>query len=327
METSMGLLHSKDMRIRHTESVEKRSYQAPREMRPHVLLQIPRNAKFNTKLFVEQRVAICSENCDANVNKILLINSAANERVTCSSGDNGLCKVRDMESLTVKRNSSCIVTSGNKQVEQGLTVSAEKDYPSQSHLNKNSTHISIATTPPSGFSVNVDNKPLCISMWTLNPFSKSSDLYLNRDNYSIRYVASFRTGHYSFFFTNQIKLQNQANMVSKVIRINHSFAKPFQSYTDFVIECQDNTGKSYTILKMATLIQIDGTPTVAAIFATSSDDGSILFTKPLADINKQTIDSWINFMNRTCSKTSFKSYLEQSINCNVNLVSHLFLLF
>ncbi|KAH3784829.1 hypothetical protein DPMN_162900 [Dreissena polymorpha] len=43
VETSMGLLHSKDMRRRHTDSVEKRSYQAPRELRPHVLLQIPRN--------------------------------------------------------------------------------------------------------------------------------------------------------------------------------------------------------------------------------------------------------------------------------------------
>ncbi|KAH3828013.1 hypothetical protein DPMN_129961 [Dreissena polymorpha] len=89
--------------------------------------------RFYTYLLIEQRVDICSENCDANVNKILLINSAANELVECSSGDKGLCKIRDLDSLPVERNSSYVVATGNKQVQQGLTVSAEKDEPSQSH--------------------------------------------------------------------------------------------------------------------------------------------------------------------------------------------------
>ncbi|XP_072025770.1 plexin-A4-like [Amphiura filiformis] len=209
---------------------------------------------------------VCAE-C-INYNKVLLIDYANENLITCGSENDGTCQTRSLEDITILKVDNNLVASVRNTSTEAIIVSdslyVAATYNSERHL------MADKRIPPISARTLGDDDPFTIESNRKVLFSQDT---VSTNPFIINYIKSFFWNEFVYFISYQRMDFSgdpfDRNYVSKMSRVCVD-GDSFESYTEIWIECQGKDGSVYNLIQAAHV----GTagPELADSFGITSDD-------------------------------------------------------
>ena len=282
----------------------------------------------------KEKVSTCTGDCVSNINKVLLVNKDQEQLISCGTGNDGTCEIRNLSNIeNLLKRSSALRTSDNY-----LLVSTNEKRPASFVLNTDTDGLYTGVSYGPGIDefrssepnvlTNTYNYYLANYSLSNNNFDKDRYLQLtllSDQTYDIKaedYLVYFKGGFYLngfvYFVTNQkINANNSIlNYTSKLIRLCKD-DQAFWSYTDILLECK-NDGTKYNLVQDVNVFEpgdrlresLNASGKIlAATFASGSNPEnpgkpSAVCLYKLQDINRNIMEAKKNFF--TCPGSSLK---------------------
>ncbi|XP_053386959.1 plexin-B-like [Mercenaria mercenaria] len=274
-----------------------------------------------------------------NVNKILLIHKEW--LITCGTGNNGICELRNTSDLT-------LIWVND------LKVSTDIQRPAQGMITKNG-YLTIAITFGEGirqyfmfvgvtykYAISTRELPSFALVQTLDS-SRYLQLIIEKhtaEDYLIYYKASFQNNWMTYFVTNQKQYVGSKEYISKLVRICQNDTD-YGSYTDIVLHCE-HEGLTYNLIQNAILLDASSMQSgkiFAGIFTRGNDpenpqgdsvicvtnlqflDNAIMDAKKAYAVSCESVENARRYLRSYKGDIclSEEIYRELDFNCNVEL--------
>ena len=302
----------------------------------------------------KEKVSTCTGDCVRNINKVLLVNKDQEQLISCGTGNDGRCEIRNLSNIEnlLKRSSSL------KDSPNYLLVSTDEKRPASFVLNTDTGGLYTGLTYGPGIEVASNNRyQYYLANYSLsnNNFDKRNTLQLSLESdqaikdYLVYFKGGFHLNEFVYFVTDQKfqvdKSGQTSKYTSKLMRLCQK-DQDFWSYTDVVLECKKN-GTTYNLVQNINVFEpgdilresLNASGKImAATFASGSNPEnpgkpSAVCLYKLENINRHIMEAKRNFI--TCPGFSLKvekNYLPNhkrdasgGSNCiSGSLVSHLY---
>lgn len=247
-----------------------------------------------------------------NYNKILLVDYANDELITCGSQNAGMCEVRDLDDIR----------SVNTEKGEGVFVASARDLTTEAIIAGDSLFVAATFDGDRYFMENLKIPPMCRRTLGDNgylTYRTNQKLLFETSSVStvpflINYVSSFVFGQFVYFVSQQ-RMDFYSDdaydktYVSKISRVCVNSAN-IKSYAEIWIECRSGeTGSSYNLVQSAHVgtagpelahslgIAADDRLLYAVFSKHTGDDGSVpsnssaMCVFKMRDVESQFIDA------------------------------------
>ena len=297
----------------------------------------------------KEKVSTCTGDCVRNINKVLLVNKDQEQLISCGTGNDGTCEIRNLSNIeNLLKRSSTFKESSNY-----LLVSTDEKRPTSFVFNTDTDGLYTGVTYGSGIdefrrselyfgAINTYSYYLANYSLSNNNFDKDKFLQLTllsdqdydikAEDYLVYFKGGFHLNGFVYFVTNQKINANSSilNYTSKLIRLCQD-DQAFWSYTDIVLECKKN-GINYNLVqnihvfepgdRLRESLNAKG-KILAATFASGTNPEmpgkpSAVCLYKLEDINRNIMEAKRNFF--TCPGSSLRveeRYLPNHVPENV----------
>ena len=284
----------------------------------------------------KEKVSTCTGDCVSNINKVLLVNKDQEQLISCGTGNDGTCEIRNLSNIenllkrssTVKESGNYLLVSTNEKRPASFVLNADTDglytgvtYGSGIDEVRSFVLRVVATNTYNNYLANYslsDNNLLKEKNLRLTLLSENNGIDIKAENYLVYFKGGFHLNGFVYYVTNQkIKVDSSAhilNYTSKLIRLcqdDHAF----WSYTDIILECKNN-GTNYNLVQDISVFEPgDGLreslnasgKILAATFASGSNPEnpgkpSAVCLYKLEDVNRNIMEAKRNFF--TCKGSS-----------------------
>ena len=283
----------------------------------------------------KEKISTCTGDCVSNINKVLLVNKDQEQLISCGTGNDGTCEIRNLSNIeNLLKRSEAFKDSPNY-----LLVSTNEKRLASFVLNTDTAGLYTGVTYGPGIDEFRSSEPTVVATNTYNyylanyslsnnNFDKDrflqltllsdADYDIKAEDYLVYFKGGFHLNGFVYFVTNQkINANNSIlNYTSKLIRLCQD-GQAFWSYTDILVECEKN-GTNYNLVqnihvfepgdRLRESLNASG-KILAATFASGTNPEmpgkpSAVCLYKIEDINRNIMEAKRNFF--TCPGSSLK---------------------